>query len=279
MLIKSPMNYTGGKFKLLPQIMPLFPKEIDTFVDLFAGGLNVAINIEANKIIANEICAPIVDIYQNIKNIGALESYNKIMSLIDEYNLSKTNTEGYLKLRDYYNKENRSWEVLYTLILYSFNNQFRFNKKNEFNMPFGKNRSSFNPSLQNKFNIFATALENKNIEFSIKSFIDFDYINLNSQDLVYLDPPYLLGCASYNENGGWTKEMEVELLKYCDKLNNHGVKFALSNVLLHKGQEHTLLKNWSNKYKIHYLSYDYNNCNYQANNQEFETLEILVTNY
>lgn len=279
MLIKSPMNYTGGKFKLLPQIMPLFPKEIDTFVDLFAGGLNVAINIEANKIIANEICEPIVDIYQNIKNIGALESYNKIISLIDEYKLSKTNTEGYLKLRDYYNKENRSWEVLYTLILYSFNNQFRFNKKNEFNMPFGKNRSSFNPSLQNKFNIFATALENKNIEFSKKSFIDFDYINLNSQDLVYLDPPYLLGCASYNENGGWTKEMEVELLKYCDKLNNHGVKFALSNVLLHKGQEHTLLKNWSNKYKIHYLSYDYNNCNYQANNKEFETLEVLITNY
>ena len=279
MLIKSPMNYTGGKFKLLPQIMPLFPKEIDTFVDLFAGGLNVAINVGANKIIANEICEPIIDIYQNIKNIGALESYNKIISLIDEYSLSKTNTEGYLKLRDYYNKENRSWEVLYTLILYSFNNQFRFNKKNEFNMPFGKNRSSFNPSLQNKFKIFATALENKNIEFSNKSFIDFDYTNLSSKDLVYLDPPYLLGCASYNENGGWTKEMEVELLKYCDKLNNHGVKFALSNVLLHKGQEHTLLKNWSKKYNIHYLSYDYNNCNYQANNQEFDTLEVLITNY
>ena len=37
-LIKSPLNYTGGKFKLLPQILPLFPDNIDTFVDLFAGG-------------------------------------------------------------------------------------------------------------------------------------------------------------------------------------------------------------------------------------------------
>jgi len=40
-LKKSPINYTGGKFKLLPQILPLFPSNIDIFVDLFAGGFNV----------------------------------------------------------------------------------------------------------------------------------------------------------------------------------------------------------------------------------------------
>ena len=38
--IKSPLNYTGGKYKLLPQILPLFPNEIDTFIDLFGGGYN-----------------------------------------------------------------------------------------------------------------------------------------------------------------------------------------------------------------------------------------------
>lgn len=36
--IKSPLNYTGGKFKLLPQLLDVFPKDIETFVDLFAGG-------------------------------------------------------------------------------------------------------------------------------------------------------------------------------------------------------------------------------------------------
>lgn len=30
-LIKSPLNYVGGKFKLLPQILPLFPDSINTF--------------------------------------------------------------------------------------------------------------------------------------------------------------------------------------------------------------------------------------------------------
>ncbi|MCA6072598.1 MAG: DNA adenine methylase, partial [Endomicrobium sp.] len=39
--IKSPLNYVGGKYKILPQIIPLFPKDINCFVDLFAGGANV----------------------------------------------------------------------------------------------------------------------------------------------------------------------------------------------------------------------------------------------
>lgn len=37
--IKSPLNYTGGKFKLLPQILPLMPDDIENFVDLFCGGV------------------------------------------------------------------------------------------------------------------------------------------------------------------------------------------------------------------------------------------------
>lgn len=44
-MIKSPLNYIGGKYKLLPQILPLFPEQINTFVDLFAGGLDVSINV------------------------------------------------------------------------------------------------------------------------------------------------------------------------------------------------------------------------------------------
>ena len=49
--IKSPLNYVGGKYKLLPQIMPLFPDNISTFVDLFSGGANVGINVDAKTIV------------------------------------------------------------------------------------------------------------------------------------------------------------------------------------------------------------------------------------
>ena len=58
--IKSPMNYIGGKYKLLPQILPHFPNYIGTFVDLFSGGCNVSINVNANKIICNDINKKII---------------------------------------------------------------------------------------------------------------------------------------------------------------------------------------------------------------------------
>ena len=51
---KSPMNYMGNKYKLLSQIVPLFPDNIDIFVDMFCGGLDVSLNVGANKKICNE---------------------------------------------------------------------------------------------------------------------------------------------------------------------------------------------------------------------------------
>lgn len=51
--IKSPLNYIGGKYKLLKDILKEFPQNIDNFLDMFAGGLNVGINVEANNIYVN----------------------------------------------------------------------------------------------------------------------------------------------------------------------------------------------------------------------------------
>ncbi|MDR2152478.1 MAG: DNA adenine methylase [Helicobacteraceae bacterium] len=66
--IKSPLNYIGGKHKILSQIFPLFPKEINNFVDLFSGGANVGINAKAKKIILNDNLTYLIDIYRALKN-------------------------------------------------------------------------------------------------------------------------------------------------------------------------------------------------------------------
>ena len=62
-VIKSPLNFTGGKYKLLPQLLPLFPQDISTFVDLFCGGCNVAVNFSAKKIICNDIDSNLISFY------------------------------------------------------------------------------------------------------------------------------------------------------------------------------------------------------------------------
>ena len=59
-----------------------------------------------------------------------------------------------------------------------------------------------------------------------------------------------------------------------------GNKFALSNVLTHKGKTNTILGEWAKKYNIHHLSKDYRNCNYQTNVRENKLSdEVLITNY
>ena len=65
--IKSPLNYVGGKYKLLPQILPLFPDKINTFVDLFGGGFNVGINVNADTIVYNDLESHVVELLKYLK--------------------------------------------------------------------------------------------------------------------------------------------------------------------------------------------------------------------
>lgn len=273
--IKSPMNYTGGKGKLLNQILPLFPKDINTFVDLFTGGCNVAVNVNANKIIANDLCTQVINTYKGIQNNNTEKAIEMIEKIINEYDLSKENKEGYLELRKAYNDGNKEWYVLYTLLAHSFNNQVRFNKKGKFNMPFGKR--NFNPSLKQKFKDFSNAIQKKDIEFTNKNFISLDINKLGENDFVYLDPPYLVTEATYNT--GWNEETEKELLSLCDRLNEKGIKFAISNVLEHNGSKNEILINWSKNYNVNYLDYNYSNCNYHKKDNRHKSIEVLITNY
>lgn len=273
--IKSPLNYTGGKYKLLKEIIPLFPDKINTFVDLFGGGFNVGINVNAKHIIYNDIECHVVELMKYLANNDTKKLLYEIDSLIQRYNLSKENADGYNQLREYYNEKDNSPIVFYTLICHAFNYQIRFNNNGKYNMPFGKSRSSFNSSLRQKFTIFTEALHNKDVCFTNISFDEFDFSNFDNKDFVYCDQPYFNSVATYNEKNGWTDKHEKKLLLLLDKLNNQGIKFALSNNLKY---DNHFLDEWKDKYNVHYLTADYHNCNYHKKNKG-KDIEILVTNY
>ena len=284
--IKSPLNYTGGKHKLLPQILPLFPTEINTFVDLFTGGGNIAVNVNANKIIANDNEKHIIDIYKAFQNgYDNVEEIIKVIeSYIAKYNLSIENVEGFNKLREDYNnnpfKTNYiASTMLYVLICYSFNHQFRFNSRGEFNMPFGKNRSQWNDTMKKNLINFHKSIVDKNIIFTNKDFRELKIDKLSCNDFVYCDPPYLITCATYNEKNGWNEQCEKDLLDLLDNLNSKSVKFALSNVLFNKGKTNDLLIERSKKYNVHHLDYTYQNCNYHTKDKTSKPDEVLITNF
>ena len=273
--IKSPLNYVGGKYKLLGDILPLFPEKVNTFVDLFGGSGNVSVNTNSNNFIYNDIETHVTDLLEHLHTTDVNEAVTAIDNLIEKYDLSKTNAEGYNSLRDFYNQDPSDPMVFYTLVCYAFNNQIRFNKNGQYNMPFGKNRSSFNDTLRAKFVAFVEALHNKDCTFSNKDFRDFDFSSLGTDDFVYADPPYFNSVAAYNENGGWTEDHEKALLSILDNLNNKGIKFALSNNLKY---DNSLLEEWMQKYTVHYLNANYSNCSYHKKDKSPD-IEVLITNY
>lgn len=279
-LIKSPLNYVGGKYKLLPQILPLFPDEIDTFVDLFCGGCNVGINVNANKIICNDIEEHVIDLLKSLQKLTSTEALHILKNTINTYKLSKTNEEGFKQIREDYNKGYTEWDMFYAMITNAFNYQIRYNSKGEYNMPFGRNRSSFNPTLEKRFVKFVNKLKEIHIKFINNNYKKIDINKLNNNDFIYCDPPYLIILASYNEKKGWNSEEEKSLLHILDKINTKRIKFALSNVLSHKGKTNDILKEWSKKYNVYHLNNTYGNCNYHTKDKSKNSSdEVLITNY
>lgn len=273
--IKSPLNYIGGKYKLLSEILPLFPNKINTFFDLFGGGFNVGANVNAEKIIYSDKLTAVVKLLNKIKFSSIEELLSEIDGYIQKYDLSKENQEGYLSLREDYNTGAKTPMKLYTLLCYAFNNQIRFNSNGGYNMPFGKNRSSFNPTLRKKFIAFHERIVDLNCFFLNISFDKFNFSTLTKNDFVYCDPPCFNSVASYNEQAGWTEKDEIKLLTILDQLNDKGIKFALSNNLKYDNPH---LEKWKDKYNINYLSINYSNCNYQKKDKS-KDIEVLITNY
>lgn len=283
--IKSPLNYIGGKYKILPQIFPLFPKDIDCFVDLFAGGANVGINSTASKIILNDNLVYLVDMYEALAKMSEKDVLSHVDAIVNEYGLSLTNTDGYNSFRDHYNATRNPIDLL-ILTFFSFNHQIRFNNSHQFNTPFGKNRSRYNETIKKNLTRFLNALHSKKIEFQKQEFDKFDFSKLTSKDFVYCDPPYLITVGSYNDGKrgftGWGEEQEKKLLEILDNLNNRGIRFALSNVLTHKNMTNHLLQKWieENHYNVHKINNDFTNSNYHTSTHAKEnTQEVLITNY
>lgn len=298
---KSPLNYTGGKYKLLSQLAGLFPKEIETFVDVFGGGFNVGSNIEARRTIYNDKQKEVQRLIKLFYKYTFDEIETKISSIVKKYSLSDTTLNGYdfygcssdggvgsynkphyLKLREDYNQKSSDSEqkdfLLLTLIIYAFNNQIRFNSKGDYNMPVGKR--DFNAFTKRNIKDFCIKIHGLDCSFSCTDFRKID-TSLYLEPFIYCDPPYLLGVAAYNENDGWTEKDEKDLLSFLLSESNKGHSFALSNVCEHKGKKHSLLLQWAidNGFNIIHLKSSYSNSNYHIKDKKSETDEVLITNY
>lgn len=294
--VKSPIFYMGNKFKLLPQLIPLFPIYIHKFYDLFGGSGCMSANVKADKTIYNEINDNIVNLYKLFLNNTPEELDHKIKMYIEWFGLNKEGTDvrqnnpdikeirdlynhRYLQFRKAYNESERDDVMLYTLTFYSFSNLIRFNGNNEFNMPYG-NRCYCEKHYQ-QMKDWYELIKDKDIE--IKQENAFDILQdtiFNKDDFIYLDPPYSNTLAIYNEKrafGGWTIDDDKRLFTILEKLDKCGIKWGLSNVFRNKGVENTHLIEWckKNNWYVHHLNFTYSSLGKGNANSD----EVYICNY
>lgn len=251
-IYESPLNYIGSKAKLIPQIKEYTVKN-DVFIDLFGGGFNVGINSDSDCIYYNDINFIVKNLIESFKAYDTYQYVTYVKKFIEKHNLEKGNKETYWAARDYYNnlpENKKDSRMLFAIILYSFQQQIRFNSNHEFNNTAGIRW--FNDSILAKLISFSRVIKEKNVKFLSFDFNELrNHISFDANTFVYLDPPYKLTTGSYNDGKrgfkGWDDNLEQELFAFIDDLTKQNIPCMLSYVYEHKGEINDALKEWIDK--------------------------------
>ena len=292
-IVRSPLFYVGDKRKLMPQIKLHFPSHIDRFIEPFVGGGSVFMNVDADGFLLNDLNHIVIQIHSMLSSYCDRKDdfFREVFSLIQKYGLTSSflgipqergkscdckdvNREAYNRMKTDFNSGGRKDRMLlYLLIIYGFNHMIRFNKKGEFNLPVGN--LDFNENVYNALNDYFAQTERKQPQWHSQDFKAFlAEIEFRKDDLVYLDPPYLISSSEYNKM--WNEECERNLIKEMDRLDAMGVRFAVSNAISDRGEKNDVCGEWAKKYNIHPVSSNY--ISYWDNSRK-ESGEVLVTNY
>lgn len=294
---RSPFFYVGDKYKLVPQLKENFPKNIDRFIEPFCGGGSVFLNTDANQYLLNDIDSYLIKLHKFLIESSSQPQvfWNELKLNIEKYNLSATfmgrdipkeyrkefvktyfakyNKEAYIKMRSDFNENKDDMMLLYMLLIYGFNRMLRFNSKGDFNLPVGN--VDFNQNVVAALDSYFEYVADKDIELFNMDFQDFiEKIQPTPNDLVYLDPPYLITFSEYNKL--WNEDSEIRLIDYLDELDSRGIRFAVSNVLWHRKRYNGTFNEWAQKYNVVKIKSNYISFN---DNTEKDTYEVLVKNY
>ena len=174
------VKWSGGKKDQIKKFIDFIPKTFDTYLEPFIGGGAVYFHINPQNAVINDVLTELVDFYQSIKDGFSNEIYNFMKDHPNE-------EETYYKVRSY-KPSNRleNAQRFYYLRKTCFRGMLRYNKKGEFNIPYGRYKNYNFEDIKDKR--YEELL--KNTEVLNK---DFKHIfdNYNSENnFMFLDPPY-----------------------------------------------------------------------------------------
>ena len=230
-LVAPVLKWVGGKRQLLKEIERHVPSHFSTYYEPFVGGGALLFHLQPKKAIINDSNEELVNVYTVIKDFPD--------QLIHTLKKHKNEEAYFYKIRgldrekaeyDRLNTIERAARVIF-LNKTCYNGLFRVNSAGEFNTPFGRYK---NPNIVNEITIRAVSNYLKSNDIKV---LHGDYEKALSSArkgaFVYFDPPYDPVSNSVNFTGytkaGFDREEQERLKGICDKLNQKGVKFLLSN--------------------------------------------------
>lgn len=267
------VKWVGGKRQLLNEIEKHIPEQFSRYYEPFVGGGAVLFHVQPKNAVINDSNEELVNLYNIIKEspeelIEDLKKYKNEEKYFYEVRGIDREKEKYLELSNI----QRASRIIF-LNKTCYNGLFRVNSSGEFNSPFGRYK---NPNIVNDvmIRIVGNYLSKNDIQI-LNTDYEKSLSKIRKGAFVYFDPPYdpisdSSSFTGYTKNGFDRTEQE-RLKKVCDKLNDKGVKFLLSN---------------SSTEFIRDLYKDYNIFSIKAKrainskgNGRGETTEVLVKNY
>jgi DNA adenine methylase len=229
-LVRPFVKWAGGKRQILPEILQSIPHKFNKYFEPFVGGGALFFELQPKEAVINDLNSELINLYKVIKN--------NPKELIDELKLYQNTSDYFYKIRELDRNPNfdklseikKASRILY-LNKTCYNGLFRVNSQGQFNVPFGNYKQ---PNIINDIVIMAVSnyLNSANL-LMLSGDFEESLKKAKKNDFVYLDPPYdpvseISSFTGYTLNG-FGKDEQKRLKNVCDRLNEKGVKFLLSN--------------------------------------------------
>lgn len=221
-----PLKIQGIKTKLVNTIKKnVILNDNTVWIEPFMGSGAVGFNIAPHNAVFADINPHIINFYNDIKH-NKLTTYIVKSYLENEgEKLIKFDTEHYLKVRDRFNAEHSPLDFLF-LNRACFNGMMRFNKSNNFNVPYCHKPNRFSKAyitkIVNQVAYVESKISNNNWTFLCQSF-EKTISMATDNSFVYCDPPYIGRHVDYYDS--WDEKSELAL---CNCLKKCNTKFMLS---------------------------------------------------
>lgn len=224
------LKWAGNKYKVLPHILP-FVGTPSQYIEPFVGSLSVALNVNAPVYVLNDNNKDLVNLYKVL-----IEEGKTFIDECESYFVVGNDEKKFYENRELFNltDDSRLKSILFVYLnRHCFNGLTRYNKKGQFNVPFGKYKSPYFPRKEMEH--FVELMKSKML-LRITSYDFADealYENVNDKTVVYFDPPYIPLSSTSNFTNysadGFTDDDQIRLKNLAVNLKEKGARVIISN--------------------------------------------------